>query len=332
MCHSSFGGIVNLKKHPALILIFTALLVTVCRCSADGQFAMQFTDGTIIGCKEYLEYFSEENPSSLLANSVYVCSLPCPDGSVAKFDLYENPSSGVQDKVEYQKQYCQPAEQATQTLQPTETSTAAPTATKPVLATGTPSPVPTFSVLDAEVAEGQVACRYGPGDLYLYEYGLIEGNKMEVLGRDINSEWLFVQVDGFEKPCWVRAESINMNGDVASLEPVYPGKVNIPLSYLWPAPQNVSASRTADGKKVGIYWDEYILPDGEMESPQSPRYLLELWLCKDGTLAFNSMFAWENSLLVTDEAGCSEPSSGVIYLVEKHGYSGPVTIPWPSRR
>ena len=139
-----------------------------------------------------------------------------------------------------------------------------------------------------------------------------------------------MQVHGYDSPCWVNAKYINMNGDIASLESVYPGKVNIPLSYYWPAPKNVYAARTADGKQVGIYWDEYILPDGEMESPDSPRYLAELWLCKDGKLTFTSIFAWQNNLVVEDEAGCSEPSSGVMYLVEKHGYSGPVTIPWPA--
>lgn len=222
-----------------------------------------------------------------------------------------------------------PAEEATATLTDIP-PTASPEATftpTTTAATATSTPV---SNLDGEVQADKLACRYGPGDLYLYQYGLIKGNKMQVLGRDIHSEWVYVQVQGYDSPCWVNAEYINMNGDIASLESFYPGKVNIPLSYYWPAPKNVYAARTADGKQVGIYWDEYILPDGEMESPDSPRYLAELWLCKDGELTFNSIFAWQNNLLVDDEAGCSEPSSGVMYLVEKHGYSGPVTIPWPA--
>ncbi|MBI2332475.1 MAG: hypothetical protein HYU84_10020 [Chloroflexi bacterium] len=220
-------------------------------------------------------------------------------------------------------------------LAPTEAATATPTSTPTVTpsseatSTSTPTATPVAS-LDGEVQADTLACRYGPGDLYLYQYGLIQGNKMQVLGRDIHTEWVYVQVQGYDSPCWVNAEYINVNGDIASLESVYPGKVNIPLSDYWPAPQNVYAARTADGKQVGIYWDEYILPDGEMESPDSPRYLAELWLCKDGKLTFTSVFAWQNNLLVDDEAGCSEPSSGVMYLVEKHGYSGPVKILWPT--
>jgi len=221
-------------------------------------------------------------------------------------------------------------------LAPTETPTttltntppaASPEATFTPTATATSTPI---ASLDGEVQADKLACRYGPGDLYLYQFGLIQGNKMQVLGRDIHSEWVYVQVQGYDSPCWVNAKYINVNGDIAALESVYPGKVNIPLSYYWPAPTNVYAARTADGKQVSIYWDEYILPDGELESPDSPRYLAELWLCKDGKLTFNSIFVWQNNLLVDDEAGCSEPSSGVMYLVEKHGYSGPVTIPWPA--
>jgi hypothetical protein len=31
----------------------------------------------------------------------------------------------------------------------------------------------------------------------------------------------------------------------------------------------------------------------------------------------------------TDETGCAERSNGLLYTVEKHGYTDPVTIPWP---
>lgn len=40
------------------------------------------------------------------------------------------------------------------------------------------------------------------------------------------------------------------------------------------------------------------------------------------------MEVWDDDILVDDEAGYSEPSHGVIYLVEKHGYAGPIEIPW----
>jgi hypothetical protein len=37
----------------------------------------------------------------------------------------------------------------------------------------------------------------------------------------------------------------------------------------------------------------------------------------------------ETSVTITDEPGCSGSSEGKLYTVEKHGYTAPVTIPWP---
>lgn len=210
---------------------------------------------------------------------------------------------------------------------PSETSlptvTAQPTNT--VLPTSTPEPV--YEVLNATVSE-HLSCVHGPGQYFLYRYGFIEGIKLKVYGIDINTGWGYVEADGYEGKCWVNLNQIKLTGDVSSLKVLYPGEVSLPLSFLWPPPKNVYSARTADGKKLAIYWDEYILPDGEIESPNSARYLLELWTCKNATLTFESKFVWDDDIVIEDEAGCSEPSHGFIYLVEKHGYAGPVEIPW----
>src|SRR5215207_4762260 len=66
------------------------------------------------------------------------------------------------------------------TLTATQTQIATPTATP--TATQTLTSVPTFSILTGELVN-RVACRYGPGDIYLYRFGLISGNRMEVRGR-----------------------------------------------------------------------------------------------------------------------------------------------------
>ena len=47
-------------------------------------------------------------------------------------------------------------------------------------------------------------------------------------------------------------------------------------------------------------------------------------------MAFTPIAVWEPPLVVSDQAGCIEPSHGRLYLAEKHGYVGPVEIPWPS--
>lgn len=209
----------------------------------------------------------------------------------------------------------------------TPTPAASPTATlTPAPPTATASPVPTFSVLAGVVQADSLSCRYGPGADYLYQYGLFEGSQLQVLGRDETGAWIYVRVSA--DPCWVNARFVELDGEIAGLEMLYPGTLGLPPSR-WPEPDNVAARRAGD--QVHISWDEYLLPLGERESAESPLYLAELWLCADAVLTFTPLGAWEPALTVTDEAGCAEPSHGRVYLAEKHGYAGPVEIPWPGQ-
>jgi len=73
---------------------------------------------------------------------------------------------------------------ATQTSSPTSTITETPIATQsPTL---TPTPTPSYLTLTGVIANplsGLVACRYGPGDIYLYRFGPRNGIKMDVSGK-----------------------------------------------------------------------------------------------------------------------------------------------------
>ena len=223
-----------------------------------------------------------------------------------------------------------PAEAGTNTpsLPSPKPNTATPTPTKTLRFTATPtSTAVEYQQLNGSVIANQTACRYGPGNLYLYRTSLFWGTKLQALGRDQASDWLYVQADGFDFPCWVDVRSVRLPDLATVLEPYYPEKTLLPVSALDIMLQNVTASR--DDSQVSIYWDAYLLPDGERESPQSPRYVAELWLCKEGELTFTILFPNQPNLLVTDEKGCSAPSSGVVYLAAKDGYAGPVEIPWP---
>lgn len=220
----------------------------------------------------------------------------------------------------------------------TPTFTVTPEATETPLPTETPSPTPvTYQVLNAVVASERIACNYGPGRLYLNDEALRQGLKLQVFGRDVNSGWVYVHPDGYmddvnpnnDKFCWVELRFITLEGEIEDLEVVYPGKVQLPRSDYWDPPKNVYTLRSkSNPNKLSIFWDAFILQPGDMESANAPRYLLELWLCKEGELVFTPIFAWDNNLVVDDEAGCAAPSSGVIYISEKHGYPGPVVIPW----
>ena len=226
---------------------------------------------------------------------------------------------------------------ATQVSTPTatQTETVTPTATATATATQSLTPVPTFAILQGELIN-RVACRYGPGDVYLYRFGLIPGNRMEVRGKvDVWNgrqivTWLWGLPESFPDVCWVKAGDVKLAGELSSLEVVYPDKVRLPIlrDPRWPAPQNVKVERLGD--KVTISWDFFDLPEGERESPNSPRYVLEAWLCLDKQIRFTPIPVYDfPAVVVTDQAGCSEPSRGRIFLSEVHGYIGPVEIDWP---
>jgi hypothetical protein len=222
---------------------------------------------------------------------------------------------------------------ATVTVTPTETATTTPTASPTGTETVTLAPV--FSFLTAEVIN-RSACRYGPGDVYLYRFGLFPTNRMEVRGqmevwngKELQT-WLWGLPEFFPDVCWVNARNVKLNGELSSLEVVYPEKVDVPIirNARWPVPQNVEVERVGD--EVTIRWDFFDVPLGERESESSPRYLLEAWLCRDGQVTFNPIPVYEfTRVSVIDQAGCTEPSHGRIFLVEKHGYVGPVEIKWP---
>lgn len=228
-----------------------------------------------------------------------------------------------------------PTPTPTQTATATQIPSPAPTQTETATPEPSPTPVAVFSNLQAEVIN-RTACRYGPGDIYLFNFGLIPTNRIEVSGRvDIwngkeMQTWLWGLPEFYPNECWVNARDVKLNGDLASLEPVYPDKVQLPLlgDQRWPSPQNVEARRVGD--EVTITWDFFDVPPGERESPNSPRYILELWLCQDREVRFSPMPAYDfTRAVVTDQAGCAEPSHGRIFLADKHGYLGPVEIKWP---
>ena len=225
----------------------------------------------------------------------------------------------------------------------TQTATATPAATETAIPTFSPTPEATYLTLRGQPLRS-IACNYGPGDIYLYQEVMNPRYQMDVFGKALiyyrgkEQTWLYTQADGFNLKCFVNAADVQlMGGGLENLKTVYPGEVTLPISSLWPEPQNLKVVRQGDF--VDISWDFFDLPPGERERPDDenkPRYLLELWLCQAGELHFTPTGSWDlstprSSIQVRDEAGCDEPSHGVIYLAEKHGYAGPVKIPWPAQ-
>lgn len=214
----------------------------------------------------------------------------------------------------------------TPSLTPTFTDTSTPTITYTATVTLTPTitATPTFAFPTVTVNK-QAHCRYGPSVAYLHAADLYAGDTGTVRGRFIYSNWLYVRFDKLNYSCWVAPSVVDVVGDISKINYTELNLQSIG-SNQYGSPENVTAVR--DGDTVTISWDQV-----EMTKDKDRGYLLELFVCQ------NTVYLWwtdsytdqyTTSYTVKDEAGCAQPSSGLLYTVEKHGFSEPVKIPWPA--
>jgi len=216
---------------------------------------------------------------------------------------------------------------ATSTFTPTPTGTATPVPTNTPTPTLPPTPTPTYTVLRGEVTVEHLACRYGPGWPYLYFFGLLKGNRLEVIGRLDDANWVYVQAIGGNKPCWVKAEFMNFNGDIMSVEPIYPQKAKLPVSPYYPPTSVRSATRSGD--LVKVIWRDIPLRAGDEENERMNHYIIEVWRCEARKIHFEPLATNNLEISFVDQSGCDEASRGRIFVQEKHGFAGPTDIPWP---
>ena len=220
------------------------------------------------------------------------------------------------------------------TISPAETftSTFVPESFTPVLTlTFTPTPLPTSAPLPvveslkAQVTAGLLSCRYGPGAEYLYLYALNQGSNIKIIGRTDANHWVWV--DGKNK-CWVNTRFLQVDGDWKMLPIVYPGIAKLPVSPYYPGPGWAKAKR--NGNSIEVTWEPVPISPGKYEDENMHQYIIEVWRCEGGQILFETLGT--NFPFITvpnDEVGCSIPSHGKVFVQEKHGYGGPVEIPWP---
>lgn len=201
---------------------------------------------------------------------------------------------------------------------PTPSSTPAPTDTP------TPTPIPTVASLTARVTADLLSCRYGPGAEYLYLYALRGGANIVLVGRTDGNNWVWVE--GKNK-CWVNAKFIEIEGDKNSLPVVYPGIAKLPVSPYYPPTVVLSATR--EQNLVTVRWLEVPISAGDYEDESMFTYIVEVWRCEGGQMIFDPLATNEATISFVDEAGCSQPSHGHVFVQEKHGFAGPAEIPWP---
>jgi hypothetical protein len=217
-----------------------------------------------------------------------------------------------------------PTASPTATLTPTRTETPLPTNTPTITltptVTDTPTPLPSATPDFPKVTVlKQANCRYGPGTAYLYRWGLYPGEKGEVHGRNWNGTWLWIKPDNLDSRCWASEVVFEIEGDKMS---VRVQEVVLPRTTFAGPPGNVQAVRSGD--QVTVSWDTVVLSDDKRRG-----YLLEVSICQNGLLLPFIVHTDNTSYQFTDQTGCANPSRGLLYTAEKHGYSDPVSIPWP---
>lgn len=208
----------------------------------------------------------------------------------------------------------------------TSTNTQTPSRTPPPSKTPSNTQLPAKAIVRAEVLE-RANCRYGPGSVYLYKYGLVPGSNMNVLGRIESDAWVYIQAVGGSNPCWVNASLVKITGDLASVEIVYPGKALLPVSPYYPPVSWVNAVRI--DATVSVSWNDIPLRAGDEEDETMQHYIVEVWRCEGGQILFEPLGTNELFVSFIDQYGCNLPSHGRVYVQEKHGFAGPVEIPWP---
>ncbi len=192
--------------------------------------------------------------------------------------------------------------------------------------TSTPLPAPTVESLHAIVTAERLSCRYGPGAEYLFLYGLRRGANIKLIGRTDGENWNWVYVDGKNR-CWVNARFLEIGGEMNSLPVVYPGVARLPVSPYYPPTTVLRAVR--QGTNVTVEWLDIPLRAGDEEDENMLHYIVEVWRCQEGKMLFEPLATDDTRLTFVDEAGCSRPSHGRIFVQEKHGFAGPSEIPWP---
>ncbi|NIT60167.1 MAG: hypothetical protein GWN00_29325, partial [Aliifodinibius sp.] len=208
---------------------------------------------------------------------------------------------------------------ATETATPTVTDTPTETPTSTITETPTITLTPTEDVPDVLVTVNQAFCRYGPGTAYLYSHGLYEGDHATVDGRNYSGSWLWIQPDNLDRHCWSAASNFEIEGDISSVPVV---NTLLPKSTLYGPPTNVRTRR--DGSEVTITWDAVWMTEDDYRG-----YLIEASVCQNGILVGIAVHVDGTSYTITDEQNCAGESGGILYTVEKHGYTDPVAIPWP---
>jgi uncharacterized protein YraI len=216
----------------------------------------------------------------------------------------------------------------TSTFPPLTDTSIPPTETVTPTATNTATSIPFVESLKATVTADLLSCRYGPGANYLYLIAFNKTTPLRLIGRAEGNDW--VLVENGQQDCWINSQFVEVkDGNLKTLHSVYPDRYKIPVSAYYGPTAVLSATR--EENTITVTWMEVIVSPGKYEDENMFPYIVEVWRCENGGIIFDTLGSRVPFISFEDQAGCSSPSHGRVYVQEKHGYAGPAEIPWPER-
>ena len=222
-----------------------------------------------------------------------------------------------------------PTQAATSTQLDSQTSTLIPTSIKSPTSTPQPTITPTYAILNGAVNVGALSCNYGPGAMYLFKYGVFEGDYLEIFGRNRSGTWLLIRAIGGTNACWVKSDYMDINGEVMSIAPVKIHSV-LPRTYMPGFYQMSGVTAIRNENVVNLSWNvlQMIARDDFDLTNQAP-YVIEAWVCQGGEIVEILKGAWYEYSSVIDEPGCETQSYVRVLGAEKHGYTDWFNFVWP---
>ena len=220
-----------------------------------------------------------------------------------------------------------PEPSATQTATVTRTPTLSPTLTPSATLTSSVTLSPTPDFVWGVINVAMASCRFGPGGGYLLRTTLYQGDLVEIVGHmELNENWWFLHTA--KRPdfsCWVSQELVDLGSERSLIHPISDPHLVLPFVRLYDPLKGVRATRL--GNVVTVSWEPFEWRAGD-ESGQD-KYLVESWVCQNGTFVFRAYSTNSTSIEIQDETTCSEQSYGRAFGSDKHGYTGWVQVPWP---
>ena len=213
------------------------------------------------------------------------------------------------------------------TITPTLAST--PTVV-PTLTSTPPTTTPTAQP-PAVIVLVHTPCLFGPDLAYISMYDIQANSPQIAIGRNQDTSWMYLQGTDHKNPCWVKTPLLKTVTGAFTDAPVTMLPVLTPFTTLYPAPPAASASRV--GNVVTIFWLPVPMAQADYNG-----YLIEAWVCQGGQLVFVpkgyvTSFDKNSNMMavsVTDEPGCSQPSSARVYAATTNAYTTfAKVLPWP---